>query len=585
MANKTITELSSIVSADLASGDLIHVVDISESADADKNKSLVVSELDTRYLGADVDIAGKTGKTTPVAADTFLIDDSAASNVNKKVTFANLGTALSAGIVGGSDTQLQYNNSGAFGATTRITYNSASDQIIFADASTAQLKLHVDGKGYDATDGAQIYGNVTELRLGGQYGVGFYFGGFADASRMMFMGNAFVGIGSGYSPAAGVTLTVKGLTDADLDTTLLVTNSSDASLLSVRDDGLVTFNGLVYPTSDGSDGQVITTDGAGNLAFESAAGGGSPGGSDTHVQINDGGVFFGESTFAYNKATNVLTVASLDITNNIVVGGTVDGIDIATDVAANTAHLSASGASHSYIDQDVTNGANVTFGNIAGTLTTAAQAGVTSVGTLTSLAVTNNITVGGTVDGRDVATDGTKLDYATITQAVDLDQLEADSHGQVEMCYLKDVQTQATDGGGFTQDQWQVRVFNVLNEDGSESNDGADFCTLSSNEFTLDGPGKYYMEFFAPAYSVLDHKCRVYDETNTAIVSIGSNDYLNSGAHGSTIVRCTVTIAGDTTYSLEDYCTLTDADNGLGHSNDIPSTVEIYANGVIYKLA
>ena len=36
-------------------------------------------------------------------------------------------------------------------------------------------------------------------------------------------------------------------------------------------------------------------------------GGGTPGGSDTYVQVNDAGVFFGEAGFTYNKTTNVLT--------------------------------------------------------------------------------------------------------------------------------------------------------------------------------------------------------------------------------------------------------------------------------------
>ena len=40
--------------------------------------------------------------------------------------------------------------------------------------------------------------------------------------------------------------------------------------------------------------------------------------------------------------------------------------------------------------------------------------------------VTGNVAVSGTVDGRDLAADGTKLDYLTVTQAVDLDQLEID---------------------------------------------------------------------------------------------------------------------------------------------------------------
>jgi len=49
-------------------------------------------------------------------------------------------------------------------------------------------------------------------------------------------------------------------------------------------------------------------------------------------------------------------------------------------------------------------------GDVTGTIQTAAQTNITSLGTLSSLSVTNNITVGGTVDGRDIATDGTKLD-------------------------------------------------------------------------------------------------------------------------------------------------------------------------------
>jgi len=43
-----------------------------------------------------------------------------------------------------------------------------------------------------------------------------------------------------------------------------------------------------------------------------------------------------------------------------------------------------------------------------------------------NVTIGNNLVVGGTVDGRDVAADGTKLDFVTVTQAVDLDQMETD---------------------------------------------------------------------------------------------------------------------------------------------------------------
>lgn len=45
--------------------------------------------------------------------------------------------------------------------------------------------------------------------------------------------------------------------------------------------------------------------------INASGGGGTPGGADTNVQINDGGAFFGEAAFSYNKTTNLLTVEAL----------------------------------------------------------------------------------------------------------------------------------------------------------------------------------------------------------------------------------------------------------------------------------
>jgi len=49
------------------------------------------------------------------------------------------------------------------------------------------------------------------------------------------------------------------------------------------------------------------------------------------------------------------------INGNIGLTGTVDGIDIATDVAANTTHRGSDGSDHSFIDQSVISGATPTF--------------------------------------------------------------------------------------------------------------------------------------------------------------------------------------------------------------------------------
>jgi len=43
---------------------------------------------------------------------------------------------------------------------------------------------------------------------------------------------------------------------------------------------------------------------------------------------------------------------------------------------------------------------------------------------LTSISTTGNITVGGTVDGRDVAADGATLDSATASNTIDISSAE-----------------------------------------------------------------------------------------------------------------------------------------------------------------
>jgi hypothetical protein len=63
-----------------------------------------------------------------------------------------------------------------------------------------------------------------------------------------------------------------------------------------------------------ADGEVLTYDNVTGEWVNAAptGGGGTPGGSDTEVQFNDGGSFGGDSTFTFNKTTNTLTVEEID---------------------------------------------------------------------------------------------------------------------------------------------------------------------------------------------------------------------------------------------------------------------------------
>lgn len=61
--------------------------------------------------------------------------------------------------------------------------------------------------------------------------------------------------------------------DANFSTTVTNSIALKAPLASPTFTGTLTASGLVYPTSDGTNGQVLTTDGSGTLSFADAAGG------------------------------------------------------------------------------------------------------------------------------------------------------------------------------------------------------------------------------------------------------------------------------------------------------------------------
>jgi hypothetical protein len=101
------------------------------------------------------------------------------------------------------------------------------------------------------------------------------------------------------------------------------------------------FGGVSSATSDGSNltiqnlanikigggaiGQVISTDGAGNLSFiDYASGNGVPSGPDFSVQIANAGNFYGESDFSYVPGTKMLYVPS-------VISSSIDASAVTTD--------------------------------------------------------------------------------------------------------------------------------------------------------------------------------------------------------------------------------------------------------------
>ena len=84
-------------------------------------------------------------------------------------------------------------------------------------------------------------------------------------------------------------------------------NTANIAFGSNAEGDMLYHNGTSFTRlAKGTNNHVLTMDG--NVPNWEAAGGGSPGGSDTQVQFNDGSSFGGDSDLVWNKTTNVLTI-------------------------------------------------------------------------------------------------------------------------------------------------------------------------------------------------------------------------------------------------------------------------------------
>src|SRR6056300_346149 len=93
--------------------------------------------------------------------------------------------------------------------------------------------------------------------------------------------------------------------DANFSTTVTNSIALKAPLASPTFTGTLTASGLVYPTSDGTNGQVLTTDGAGTLSFSTVSGTTINNNADNRIITGSGtaNTLNGESGLTFDGST------------------------------------------------------------------------------------------------------------------------------------------------------------------------------------------------------------------------------------------------------------------------------------------
>jgi hypothetical protein len=108
-----------------------------------------------------------------------------------------------------------------------------------------------------------------------------------------------------------------GTVVASLNTAHANSFSATQTFVDIVASGTTEFNGVTYtwPSTAGTSGYVLSTNGSGTLSWI-ASSGGAPGGADTDVQYNKSGAFAGSSSLTWTYAA---TVPQLGITGSLAV--------------------------------------------------------------------------------------------------------------------------------------------------------------------------------------------------------------------------------------------------------------------------
>lgn len=273
------------------------------------------------------------------------------------LTWAAGGNGGGNGTPGGANTQVQFNDSGSFGGDAGFTYDKNTN-ILTVDNITVNNNfignVAFANTASTVTSNAQpnitSVGTLTSLTVGNTVAASLFAGSGASLTNLpaanivgsvpqaqtvtnaaqpnitsvgtltslQVSGNTNTGNLSVAGNIATTNINVIG--NATVSTLLTVNSNAKVNFASSSNINLGDLSNIHI--SGGTNGYVLSTDGAGNLLWTAGGGGGngSPGGSNTQVQYNDSGTFGGSAFFTFNEVTNTVNVAGNLIANALIMG-------------------------------------------------------------------------------------------------------------------------------------------------------------------------------------------------------------------------------------------------------------------------
>lgn len=259
--------------------------------------------------GAD----GTPDQTLSLAGNVITISG---SNSNVDLTSALSG---SSGTPGGSDGQLQYNNGGSFGGIADLHWDDVNDRLGIGTSDPA-VKLHISG---DAAQESQLrmsqFNNSTDapdIRFFKSRGTEASPSNISAGDKLAAL-NVEARTGGAFSEVGTISF-VSSSTNTGASKLKFGTKSNSESgdtypstKFEITETGNIKFNNTyTFPSTDGSAGQVLQTDGNGTLSFATVSGGGSSYANSNVEAYLSGGTGIDFSTGEISLANTAVTAGT-----------------------------------------------------------------------------------------------------------------------------------------------------------------------------------------------------------------------------------------------------------------------------------